>query len=128
MKPEDLILKPDRSDIGTVTAEVSSHAPGHGSADVSEAAERFARQHGIWSSLIILKAKIASNLEPIDAVKVDLISDPEVEDWCTLCFTIRTRAALEAALELDERLRDLIGESIAVKHLVYFAVRFEFAE
>jgi hypothetical protein len=113
---------------GPLATELSSRTPGLGSADVSANAERFARRQGLWGSLIFLKSRIASYIGPIDTVKFDLVVDPEVNGWSTLCFTIRTRAALEAVLELDERLRDLIGESIAAKHLVYFAVRFDFAE
>jgi len=113
---------------GPLTTELSFHTPRHGSADVSADAERFARRQGLWGSLIFLKSRIASSVGPIDTVKVDLVVDPEVDSWSTLCFAIRTRAALEAVLDLDERLRDLIGESIAAKHLVYFAVRFDFAE
>jgi hypothetical protein len=111
-----------------LAAELSSHTPGHGSADVSAKAECFARRQGVWGTLIFLKSRIASEVGPVDTVKVDLVVDPEVDGSSTLSFTIRTRAALEAVLDLDGRLRDLIGESIAARHLVYFAVRFDFDE
>ncbi len=55
-----------------LAAELSSHTPGHGSADVSANAERFARRQGVWGTLIFLKSRIASEVGPVDTVKVDL--------------------------------------------------------
>ncbi len=108
-------------------AELSSHAPERELTHVSEDAERFARRHGLWGSIIFIKSWIAGYIDAIDGARIDLVIDREVDGWATLCLTIRTRAGLETALNLDARLRETIGESIACRHLPLFAVRFDFA-
>lgn len=93
---------------------------------ISAKAARFAKRHGLWGLTILLTRSIRSSLRSGDTVKLDLAVDPEVDGWFTLAFTIHTRAAPEAVLDLDDRLHDIVSDSIPVKHLSYFAVRFEF--
>lgn len=94
--------------------------------EVSDEAERFAKTHGLWGSLVVLKSLVVRQRDLISAVRVDLISDAEVSNWFTLCFCLQTSAGVLEVLELDNRLRDLMIESIPADDLIYFAIRFQF--
>lgn len=92
----------------------------------SEAAEVFARDHGLMDSLVLFRGLVLQRRDVVNAVRIDLISDPEVRDWFTICFCIQTSAPIERVLTFDEHLRGFMYDQMPLEHHVYFAVRFEF--
>jgi hypothetical protein len=94
--------------------------------EISDEAERFAKGHGLWPSLLVLKSLVTRHDDLVSTVKVDLLADAEVSNWFTLCFCLRTSAGVLEVLELDNRLRDLMIESIPADDLIYLAIRFQF--
>lgn len=113
---------------GAGIGEIYSYGHRTATTEVSESAERFARGHGLWGSLVVLKSLVTRHKDFVSAVKVDLVSDPEVSGWFTLRFCVRTIAGLAEVLEFDDRLRDLMIESIPAKDQIYFAIGFQFEE
>jgi hypothetical protein len=111
---------------GARIGEIYSHDPRTTTTEVSEPAERFAKGHGLWGSLVVLKSLVNRHKDLVSAVRVDLVSDPEISGWFTLCFCVRTSAGLPEVLEFDDRLRDLMIESIPAKDQIYFAIGFQF--
>jgi len=104
----------------------SVHNPWMPTANISTNAGSFARQHGLWGSLIVLKTLILRYTGLVAAIEVDLLSDPEVAGWNTICFRVRTNADLPEVLAFDDRLRDQISASIPTRNQIYFAIRFDF--
>ena len=104
------------------------HSGGHlmPTTEISDEAERFAKGHGLWGSLRVLQSLLTPHQDLVSAVRVDLVSDPEVSNWFTLRFCLRTTAGLPDDLELDNRLRDLIFESIPAADRIFFAMQFQF--
>ena len=122
MSSENLPLKPIQTDLHYR----GSYAEPIPSADISADASAFAKKHGLWGSLVILKTMILSNTNLVSALKVELSSDPEVEGWFTICFRIQTHADVPEVLDFDDRLRLQIGEDLPSKDQVFFAVCFDF--
>jgi hypothetical protein len=94
---------------------------------VSPEAERFARRHGLWGSLILLKSLIMSNRTLFLGVAVNLVPDAEITGRFTVSFTVRTDAEISDILDFDERIRGLVYDQLPMDDQVYFAVQFEFA-
>jgi hypothetical protein len=94
---------------------------------ISTDCARFARQHGMWGSLLIVRSLILRHVDVVNALEVELVHDAEIQQFSTICFVIRTRAGLERALDLDEQLRTAVIDSIPAPHQGHIAVRFEFA-
>ena len=107
---------------------LSTPAAAQVSAGVSPEATHFAKRHGLLGSAVLLMSRIRSCLRSSDSVKLDLVTDPEVDGWSILCVTIRTNAPLESAIDLDDRLRETIADSLSSAVSVYFAVRFDLVE
>ena len=108
------------------TARFSAHSPRIAPANVSTSAESFAREHGLWGSLIVLKNLILRYTGLVASIEIDLVSDPEVAGWNTICFCIRTNADLPEVLTFDEQLQNQVRSSIPTSDQIYFAVRFDF--
>jgi len=100
----------------------------HGSlvANVSGQAERFAREHGLWGSLVILKTILIQETALIDGVNVELVPDPEVRDRFLISFNLRTHRPVAEVPEFDDRVRAVIYDEIPAADQVYFAVHFDF--
>jgi hypothetical protein len=106
MSAEHLILK-------TPTARVSTEAA------------YFARQHGLWGSLVALKNLIMLDASLVATVNVDLVSDPEVTGRFTICFSVRTSGSLSDVLDFDDRVRAFMCQSVPAEDQIYFAMRFD---
>lgn len=93
---------------------------------VSEKAENFARNRGLWGSLIMLKSLILKGSHPFSSLNIDLVADPEIPGWFSICFTLRTSADLPDILHFDESIRGLVYDQLPLEDQTHFAVRFEF--
>lgn len=96
-------------------------------AAVSTDCARFARQHGMWGSLVMVRSLVLRHVEVVAALEVELVRDAEIPDLSIICFVIRTRADLQRVLDVDDELRVGLIESLPPAHQDRIAIRFEFA-
>jgi hypothetical protein len=96
------------------------------SVNVSDPAESFARKHGLWGSLIVLKSLILGGEFPLLSINVALVSDAEISGHHAISFNIRTNAEPSDVLDFDERIRELAYDQLPMDDQIYFAIRFEF--
>lgn len=93
---------------------------------ISGEAACFARDHGLWGSLVVMKALVVRGGHRVVTVNVDLLSDPEARGRSVICFSLRSSGSILDLLNYDERLRDLVYDEVSAADRPYFAIRFEF--
>jgi hypothetical protein len=96
--------------------------------EVSDETELFARSHGLWGSLILIKELILRGGGCVVlAIKVNLRADPDVRDRYVIEFNIHTDRTVADVLAFDADLQGAIFEKVPVEQQTHFAVRFDFA-
>jgi len=117
MSTENLVLKATHS---------AGNIPSSSVVNVSAEAERYAREHSLLDSLIVVKSLILRDAAFIKSVDVDLVRDPEAEAGFVICFSIQTIASVPDILEFDKGLRNSFFDAISADERASFAVRFDF--
>ncbi len=100
-------------------------APTALSVTISMEAERYARTHQLWNSLAAIQS-ITSVCDLAKSIKIELVSDPEIQDLLLLCFTINTAASVADVLQADEQLHQAISDRVPPEDQLHFAVVFDF--
>jgi hypothetical protein len=95
--------------------------------NISAEAERYARKHGLFGSLRVMKSLVLPGASLIKSIDIDLVQDPETTDSFLICFSVDAVACVSDVLEFDRRLRDSIFDAVPADDRAYFAVRFDFA-
>jgi len=121
-----------RSDVATVIGKLgslaeSSLAQGRSGPAVyiSKKAEEFARAHGLWGSLTLMKALLLRDSGPLVKINVDVIPDLEVNRMM-ICFDLATRGrSVSDILTFDEKVRELMYDQIPPDDQIHMGVRFE---
>ena len=115
-------------EIGERILAASEHDRVEARSEISAEADGFAGTHGLSGYLVALNSMILSHTDLVASVRVELDSDPEVNDWLTICFVIQTKDSVPEVLEFDRLLRDFMIDSIPAKERIFFAIQFPFDE
>jgi hypothetical protein len=95
--------------------------------EVLDEAEVFARSHGLWGSLILIKQLILrGGRRVVLAINVNLLADADVRGRYVIEFNIRTNRTVAEVLAFDADLQGAIFEKVPVEQQIHFAVRFDF--
>jgi len=94
--------------------------------NLSPRAVNFAKEHGMWGTLVLLKTHIVQAPAIVSRLDVILAYDRDLDNWPMLCFRVKTVESISSVLEFDAKLREFISESIPPADQERISVLFDF--
>jgi hypothetical protein len=93
---------------------------------ITPAAEKYARAHGLYGSLVLAREIVQQMVPSMKALHVDMNEDPDEGGYTTIRLTITTQETVERVLEADHTLQTALYERIPARALMYLAFMYQF--
>lgn len=93
---------------------------------VTPAAESFAREKGMYESLIRTKGLVRKIMPSTRSLSVDIEDDPDEGGYTSVCLQITTSEPVERVLELDSALENALIDQIPPEHRIFLTFAYQF--
>jgi hypothetical protein len=93
---------------------------------VTPAAEGFAKEKGMYESLVRAKGLVRKIMPSARALAVDIEDDPDEGGYTSVCLQITTSEPVERVLELDNALENALIDQIPAEHRMFLTFAYQF--